>query len=175
MDECEALATRVGIIVGGRLRCIGPTAHLKARFGSGLSIEVKLAPPSPQLVEAIAAVVFRTTASATQPSGGAGLARAQLRRVCEALGAPLRCDEVREAGLGWAVEAAFARSSDATVPIPLFAEWWAREDVAAAATAAVAGGLPGARLVERQGATLRFKAPSTGGGSLAGDYEVSLR
>jgi len=79
---------------------------------------------------------------------------------------------VRDSGLGWAVSAAFARSHDDSVPVPLFADWWAREDVAAAAAAAVTSGLPGSRLVERQGATLRFKAPAAPGGSLAGVFDT---
>ena len=38
MEECEALCTRVGIMVGGRLRCLGSTQHLKSRFGEGLQV-----------------------------------------------------------------------------------------------------------------------------------------
>lgn len=83
--------------------------------------------------------------------------------------------QISESGLGWAVAAAFARSHDDSVPVPLFADWWAREDVAAAAAAAVASGLPGAHLVERQGATLRFKAPAAPGGSLAGVFDTLNR
>ena len=36
MAECEALCQRVGIMVGGRLRCLGTVQHLKSRFGQGL-------------------------------------------------------------------------------------------------------------------------------------------
>ena len=35
MEECEALCSRVGIMVGGRLRCLGTPQHLKSRFGNG--------------------------------------------------------------------------------------------------------------------------------------------
>ena len=129
MDECEALATRVGIIVGGRLRCLGPTARLKARFGQGLSIEVKLAPPPPTLVSAISSAVLRALPAAAAGGADNGVSRQDLRGVCTVLGAPQRAEDVRESGLGWSIEAAFARSRNATVPIPLFAEWWAREDI----------------------------------------------
>ena len=40
MEECEAVCDRLGIMVGGRLRCIGTSQHLKAVFGGGYSIEV---------------------------------------------------------------------------------------------------------------------------------------
>ncbi|KAG2506212.1 hypothetical protein JM18_009330, partial [Phytophthora kernoviae] len=42
MEECEALCSRVGIMVGGRLRCYGSVQHLKSRFGDGLMLDVKL-------------------------------------------------------------------------------------------------------------------------------------
>ncbi|ETL98845.1 hypothetical protein L917_04165 [Phytophthora nicotianae] len=46
MEESEALCSRVGIMVGGRLRCLGSVQHLKSRFGDGLVFDVKLANPS---------------------------------------------------------------------------------------------------------------------------------
>jgi hypothetical protein len=33
MDESEALCARIGIMVGGRLRCVGSAQHLKHRYG----------------------------------------------------------------------------------------------------------------------------------------------
>lgn len=42
MEECEALCGRVGIMVGGRLRCLGSAQHLKSRFGHGYQFELKL-------------------------------------------------------------------------------------------------------------------------------------
>ena len=42
MEECEALCSRLGIMVGGRLRCLGSPQHLKTRFGTGYTIETKL-------------------------------------------------------------------------------------------------------------------------------------
>lgn len=44
MEECEAVCSKLGIMVGGRLRCLGTSQHLKARFGGGYSIEVRFAP-----------------------------------------------------------------------------------------------------------------------------------
>lgn len=40
MDECEALCSRIGIMVNGRLVCLGSAAHLKAAHGSGYRFEV---------------------------------------------------------------------------------------------------------------------------------------
>jgi len=41
MQECEALATRVGIMAAGTLRCIGSCQHLKNRHGSGFWVETR--------------------------------------------------------------------------------------------------------------------------------------
>ncbi|XP_058083562.1 ABC transporter A family member 1 isoform X2 [Magnolia sinica] len=41
MNEAQALCTRIGIMVAGRLRCIGSPQHLKRRFGNHLELEVK--------------------------------------------------------------------------------------------------------------------------------------
>ena len=43
MEECEALCTRVGIMVGGRLQCLGSNQHIKSRFGACYQIEVRCA------------------------------------------------------------------------------------------------------------------------------------
>merc|ERR1719436_1786111 len=40
MDECEALCSRIGIMVNGRLVCLGSASHLKAVHGSGFRLEV---------------------------------------------------------------------------------------------------------------------------------------
>jgi ABC-type multidrug transport system ATPase subunit len=40
MDECEALCHRLGIMVGGRLRCLGTAQHIKNKFGAGYQLDV---------------------------------------------------------------------------------------------------------------------------------------
>jgi len=42
MLESEALCGRIGIMIGGRLRCLGSPQHLKDRFGSGYVLELKV-------------------------------------------------------------------------------------------------------------------------------------
>lgn len=41
MDECEALSTRLAIIVDGQLRCVGETTTLKSIFGMNYSVVLK--------------------------------------------------------------------------------------------------------------------------------------
>ncbi|XP_072373374.1 phospholipid-transporting ATPase ABCA1-like [Scyliorhinus torazame] len=49
MEECEALCTRMAIMVNGRFRCLGSVQHLKNRFGDGYTIIVRIAGPNPDL------------------------------------------------------------------------------------------------------------------------------
>lgn len=42
LEEAEALCERVGIMVGGRLRCLGTAHRLKSRFGDGYSCSLRM-------------------------------------------------------------------------------------------------------------------------------------
>ncbi|XP_061538807.1 phospholipid-transporting ATPase ABCA1 isoform X2 [Phycodurus eques] len=42
MEECEALCTRMAIMVNGRFQCLGSVQHLKTRFGDGYTIIIRL-------------------------------------------------------------------------------------------------------------------------------------
>ncbi|XP_038064701.1 ATP-binding cassette sub-family A member 5-like [Patiria miniata] len=44
MEEADAVCSRVGIMVLGKLMCLGTTQHLKGKYGRGYSLEVKLNP-----------------------------------------------------------------------------------------------------------------------------------
>jgi len=40
MEEADALCARIGIMVNGRMRCIGSAQHLKSKYGSGYQMEL---------------------------------------------------------------------------------------------------------------------------------------
>lgn len=42
MEECEALCTRLAIMVNGTLKCIGSTQHLKSKFAKGYTLTIKV-------------------------------------------------------------------------------------------------------------------------------------
>ncbi|KFO28911.1 ATP-binding cassette sub-family A member 7 [Fukomys damarensis] len=42
MEECEALCTRLAIMVNGRFRCLGSAQHLKSRFGAGHTLTLRV-------------------------------------------------------------------------------------------------------------------------------------
>ena len=42
MEECEAICTRMGILVNGRFLCLGSLQHLRDRFSDGYNLTIKL-------------------------------------------------------------------------------------------------------------------------------------
>ncbi|XP_051984470.1 retinal-specific phospholipid-transporting ATPase ABCA4-like [Xyrauchen texanus] len=56
MEECEALCTRLAIMVNGTFKCLGTIQHLKYKFGGGYVVTMKIKAPkaglSPDLVPA---------------------------------------------------------------------------------------------------------------------------
>ncbi|XP_026511147.1 retinal-specific phospholipid-transporting ATPase ABCA4-like [Terrapene carolina triunguis] len=49
MEECEALCTRLAIMVKGTFKCLGTIQHLKYRFGDGYIVTMKIKAPKPGL------------------------------------------------------------------------------------------------------------------------------
>lgn len=45
MEECEALCTRLAIMVNGNFKCLGSTQHLKDKFAEGYTITIKVKKP----------------------------------------------------------------------------------------------------------------------------------
>ncbi|XP_064607351.1 phospholipid-transporting ATPase ABCA1-like [Liolophura sinensis] len=49
MEECEALCSRLAIMVNGEFKCIGSVQHLKNRFGNGYTIILRVAGQNPDM------------------------------------------------------------------------------------------------------------------------------
>lgn len=47
MEECEALCTRLAIMVNGRLKCLGSPQHLKNKFGQGYTLIARVSGDAP--------------------------------------------------------------------------------------------------------------------------------
>ncbi|KAG8511044.1 Retinal-specific phospholipid-transporting ATPase ABCA4, partial [Galemys pyrenaicus] len=50
MEECEALCTRLAIMVKGAFQCLGTTQHLKYKFGDGYIVTMKIRSPKDDLL-----------------------------------------------------------------------------------------------------------------------------
>jgi len=165
MEEVEALCSRIGIMVGGRLRCLGSAQHLRDTHGAGFTLDVRLPPVSE---EAVAALSSRAAACL---GPGALLSREALPSLAAALGRPLWAGEVRDEGRGWALSAALSRGG---VSVGDFAAWWASMEASEAAEDHICStAFPGAQLSERQGANLKFRVPARLGGGALGEGEAA--
>lgn len=155
MEEAEALCSRIGIMVGGRLRCIGSNQHLKSRYGGGYQLEVRLGLPDRTRVDAELSRWGHTV----------GVTRDTLAATCAKLGKRERAESVREGcEEGCAIYDFLARGD--AVPAHVFTEWWLLEDAAQTLGAFLvqrfpgAPGTPVATLLERHERTLRYSLPS---------------
>jgi ATP-binding cassette, subfamily A (ABC1), member 3 len=144
MEECEALCSRLGIMVDGALQCLGSIQHLKAKFGTGFSAEFKLGDPKPELV---ASVIARLSAAM---QGRTTVDLLSIPQLCAAVGLPQRAAEISDSGSGWALFASLQRAGAAGISLQSLADWWADEDQAAGLTMYMTHqAFPGAKLVER--------------------------
>ncbi|XP_035829835.1 uncharacterized protein LOC101860234 [Aplysia californica] len=46
MDECDALCSKIAIMVNGNIKCIGSPQHLKHRFGDGYTVIIHVSDPT---------------------------------------------------------------------------------------------------------------------------------
>ncbi|RLN46989.1 hypothetical protein BBJ29_006669 [Phytophthora kernoviae] len=155
MEECEALCTRVGIMVGGRLRCLGSVQHLKNRFGDGLMLELKLlSTPTHDISDRVAAVFGGSAPTTT-------FLQVELRDRCAALGDASWADKiVMSHATGYALAAALER--DGTMRLGMLCAWWAAEERFLALDAFLRESFAddpksGVKLLERQNDLCRYK------------------
>jgi ATP-binding cassette subfamily A (ABC1) protein 1 len=150
MEECEALCTRVGIMVGGRLRCLGSVQHLKSRFGNGLMTEIKVENASNDEVVARVNAVFGSISTPITVDA--------LRGACEKLGNPLWADCIDPRhSTGYSVAAALNR--DGSIRASMLVSWWIAEErfLTLDAFLKTSFGIENALLVERQNDLCRYK------------------
>ncbi|KAG8519196.1 LOW QUALITY PROTEIN: Phospholipid-transporting ATPase ABCA7, partial [Galemys pyrenaicus] len=85
MEECEALCTRLAVMVNGRFRCLGSAQHLKRRFGAGHTLTLRV--PATRCEPAVAFLV--------ETFPGAELREAHGGRLCFQLPPGGRCSLAR--------------------------------------------------------------------------------
>lgn len=74
MEECEALCTRLAIMVNGQFKCLGSPQHLKSKFGSGYTLLAKTRSDEEGELQAFKAFVEKTfPGTASCRAGGRGL------------------------------------------------------------------------------------------------------
>ncbi|CAK4248260.1 unnamed protein product [Aphanomyces euteiches] len=153
MEECEALCTRVGIMVGGRLRCVGSIQHLKNRFGDGLMLHVRVAPVMNADVDRFVHDTFKEETMLTKE---------RVAEVCATLGKPNRVDRISSHhATGYVLAESLTRND--YIRAHDFCAWWLGEDRFDALSAHLNQGFGDANvlLLERQNDVSRFKLLGT--------------
>jgi ATP-binding cassette subfamily A (ABC1) protein 3 len=151
MEEVEALCTKVGIVVGGRLRCLGSNQQLKSRFGRGYFLEMKLTKPPDATVEG-----FRCGVRGA-------IATTDVGRICAECGNAARATSVNpEDEGGWAICDTLRR--EGSVSADVFARWWLIEDAMEALHTFIISECGGgvAQRVERHGLKVTYVIGSGG-------------
>lgn len=149
MEEAEALCSRIGIMVGGQLRCIGSNQHLKARFGRGYQLELRIGAHD----AIVAAEAATNWCLPTQ------LHVAEVQHFCSQLGKPDRGKDVRPGcERGRIVYEMLAR--EGFVPAATFIEWWLLEDRVDSVSNFLLENFPGTVMLERHDRTFRYRLPA---------------
>jgi len=153
MDECEALCSRIGIMVGGGLSCLGTIQHLKSRFGQGLIVDIKLT-PKPKVV----------------PELSRTLTKDQVFNVCTLLGIPSRWEQVSLTDpTGWVIASALEKTGE--IATERFLGWWVSETLHDALETYILSNFPGSLCLEKRAINCKWRI-SESDKSLAQVFEI---
>ncbi|CAM9541397.1 unnamed protein product [Ascophyllum nodosum] len=161
MEECEALCQRIGIMVGGRLRCLGSSQHLKTRFGKGFQLEARVAAIPHEEIDSMTEILADATGDSSQIRNDLSVLRSALL----AAEVPELESEITESGRGATVYHAFA--TQGMIPTREFAAWICVEKKCTRVIDFVYNNFEGAMLREKQNAKMRFEFPHQEGQTLA--------
>lgn len=59
MEECEALCTRLAIMVAGEFKCLGSVQHLKNKFAKGFVLTVKISHDTNEVFDEVSKIVTK--------------------------------------------------------------------------------------------------------------------
>ncbi|KAM0948803.1 putative ABC transporter, AAA+ ATPase domain, ABC transporter A [Dioscorea sansibarensis] len=193
MNEAQALCTRIGIMVGGQLRCIGSPQHLKTRFGNHLELEVKPTEVSSielnNLCKRIQESLFDVPCHTRSLLGDL--------EICIGGSAALPSDNVAEISLTREMIVLIARwlgnekivqtlvsstpaldgvseeqlseqlTRDGGIPLRIFSEWWLSKEKFLLIDSFILSSFPGATFHGCNGLSVKYQLPYGEGSSLA--------
>ena len=152
-SQAEALCSRVGIMVGGRLRCFGSNQRLKAQFGQGYQLEIKLAEPT-----AMEAAQMVTQCNLPETVNDIS----NIFALCQQLGDEARAEAIREGcEEGYLLYSALTQNNFVTAS--QFATWWLSEDRCRTLAGVLQDSFPqgGVEMLERHDRSFRFRVQAT--------------
>lgn len=193
MNEAQALCTRIGIMVGGRLCCLGSPQHLKTRFGNYLELEVKPVDVSvvelDNLCNTLQDMLFdfpshsRGILSDLEICIGGSEAGSSTHMSETNLSHEMIIVAGRRLGNEEYVQNLISNSPcidgvfseqlseqlfrDGGIPLRVFCEWWLAKEHVARINSFVFSSFPGATFQGRNGYSLSYQLPYREGASLA--------
>eukprot|EP01029_Cantina_marsupialis_P013220 TRINITY_DN2925_c0_g3_i1.p1 TRINITY_DN2925_c0_g3~~TRINITY_DN2925_c0_g3_i1.p1 ORF type:complete len:1768 (+),score=518.71 TRINITY_DN2925_c0_g3_i1:83-5386(+) len=149
MEECEALCSRIGIMVGGQLRCLGSSQHLKNRFGIGYQLELSLKPCDDKMIEVMANKIGQVVKTARMDLN-------LVKSVLNSLDASSYVELLKDGANGAAI---YHTAMGSGITPRALASWLILEQMIDQSFKRVISSFPNSILKERQGYTLRFEVP----------------
>eukprot|EP00386_Alphamonas_edax_P016021 GDKI01048985.1.p1 GENE.GDKI01048985.1~~GDKI01048985.1.p1 ORF type:complete len:1423 (-),score=406.43 GDKI01048985.1:254-4522(-) len=155
MEEAEALATRLLIMVEGQAKCIGAVQHIKQVYGQGFELTLK--------TKQIEETAIKQQLETWQMPADAPLSKDHVAHMCSQ-----NADRLL-AALG-ATDSSINSQIERVgfIPGKLFAEWWLMEDAGQQLQQVLRREFPGAQVLEHHGYMWRFHLPKQQ------DQEVAL-
>ncbi|KAL2535052.1 ABC transporter A family member 1 [Abeliophyllum distichum] len=188
MNEAQALCTRIGIMVGGKLRCIGSPQHLKNRFGNHLELEVKPTEVSSLDLEMLCQIIqeklfdipshprssllndlevciggIDSITSENASAGEISLSEGMIVTIGRWLGNEERVKTLVSGNNG-SCEAFGEQLSeqlvrDGGIPLPIFSEWWLTKEKFAVIDSFIQSSFPGAKYQSCNGLSVKYQLP----------------
>lgn len=155
MEECEALCSRVGIMVGGVLRCLGSCTRLRNRYGLGFQIEILLEFPESDLVHQKSEEIASAAGVTLQEDSA--ITESQLNIVMNSIGSSKLLPRISIDSTGADLRAALNISN--TVSIKQLASWVLLENRTDNYLTFLENTYPGSIVREIQGSKVRVEVP----------------
>ena len=149
MEECEALCSRLCIVVAGRLRCLGSPQHLKNRFTMGLLLEINLAVPSHDDIQHFINLDVSFSELITPSS---------IEKIASVLKSPQLADLIEQKDRA-ATMVVSAFNNDGNIKPQDFFEWWIMQQTFENVNTFISMEFPGSKLLERHESQLKYTLP----------------
>ncbi|CAI9099895.1 OLC1v1036780C1 [Oldenlandia corymbosa var. corymbosa] len=197
MNEAQALCTRIGIMVGGKLQCIGSPQHLKTRFGNHLELEVKPTEVSAMDMENLCRTIHEklfdipshrrsllselevciggvdSIASENSSMAEISLSEEIILAIGRWLGNEGRVQGLVSATANTSYPGAIGEQlceqlvRDGGIPLPVFSEWWLTMEKFSTIDSFIQSSFPGATFQGCNGLSAKYQLPYGEGLSLA--------
>jgi ATP-binding cassette subfamily A (ABC1) protein 1 len=157
MEECEALCTRIAIMVDGVMRCLGSSQRLRNRYGLGYQVEILLKVPDDEAVADMAAGFVATLDKKSAGAASGELTRSEAEKALATIGAAEWATRFSEHGSGADIHFSFLHNDFMTAAH--LASWSILEQRYEALLLFLAEHFEGFQVRERQVAKVRVEVP----------------